>query len=190
MLIASISRIVVVVLSLLTAGSSFSQEKKFVIQQGSTLDYVVHTPNGDVAVSTVLSKVSEEEVRFDWVMNQAMGTFRVEKASLDSARHGYWNPPIDGQDFTLDESRCLLQLSKACWKDIQLNRPMAFGSAKYKVKQLPIPYKVGDYTLDYLYLESEDGHSSLWIANNEKLPMILKTENNPDGVNVELMTVR
>lgn len=183
-------RSVVVVLLFFIAARSFSQSKQFVIGQGSTLDYLVHTPNGDVPVSAVLSIVSDEEVRFDWIMHQFTGRFRTAKASLDSARRGYWNPPVDGEDLTLDNSQCLLQLSKACWKDIQLNRLMVFGSARYVVAKRSVPYEAGSHTIDCLYLESENGLSMLWVANNEKLPMILKTEGNPDGVNVELITVR
>lgn len=181
--------IVVLSLSLLIAGGSYSQQKTFVIQQGSFLDYMVYTPNGEVPVSALLSKVSEEEVRFDWRMGLLAGIFRTAQASLDSARHGYWNEPIDGQDLTMDNNRCLLQLSKACWQDIQQNRPMAFGSGRYTVVKRSIPFQAGVHTIDCLYLESETG-SYLWVANNEKLPMILKIENNPDGVNIELVDVR
>ena len=183
-------RCVVVALLFFTAASSFSQSKPFVIGQGNTLDYLVHAPSGDVPVSTVLSKVSDEEVRFDWIMHQSTGRFSITKVSLDSARQGYWNPPINGEDLTLDDSRCLLQLSKACWKDIQLNRLMAFGSARYVVAKRSVPYQAGNHIIDCLYLESEDGLSMLWVANNEKLPIILRIEGNPDGVSVELIAVR
>jgi hypothetical protein len=183
-------RFVIAALLLITAGSSFAQTKMVVIGQGSTLDYTVHAPNGDVIVSTVLSKVSDEEVRFDWLMHQLAGTFRVQRASLDSARHGYWNPPVDGEDVILDPSQSLLQLSKACWKDIQLNKPMVFGSTRYHVIKKFDRYEVGGIAIDCLYLESTDKQSGLWIANNEKLPMILKIGGNPDGVSVELVAVR
>jgi hypothetical protein len=176
--------------ALLTMGRAFSQERPFVIQQGSTLDYIVHVSAGDVPVSAVLTRASEDEVIFSWIMHSGAGIFRVQRASLDSARHGYWDPPVDGEDLKLDDSRCLLQLSKACWKDIQLNRPMAFGSARYMVLKRNVPYRTASNTVDCLYLETEDGHSSLWVANNENLPMILKTEGNPDGINVELVSVR
>ena len=183
-------KIIVVVGVLLAAGNTFSQEKLVVIQQGSTLDYIVHVSSGDVPVSTVLTEASEDEVIFSWIMHSGAGVFRVKRASLDSARHGYWHPPVDGEDLKLEDSQCLLQLSKACWKDIQLNRPMAFGSARYTVLNRDVPYKTANNTVNCLYMETEDGHSSLWIANNENLPMILKTEGNPDGINVELVSVR
>ena len=112
------------------------------------------------------------------------------KASLDSARLGYWNQPVNGEELTLDDERTILCISKACWNDIVQNKPMTFGSAKYIVKQRSVPYKAGNDTVDCVYLESEDKGHFLWIANNAKLPMILKTEANPDGVNVELTAIR
>lgn len=180
----------VVALLLMTAAGSFSQERSFVIQQGTTVDYVVHLPARDVPFSAVVSVASGQETRFDWIMGTETGRFRMEKVSLDSARYGYWNEPIGGQDVTLDNSQTLLQLSKACWNDIQLNRPVVFGSARYTVKKRSTPYKAGDRLLDCVYLESESGDCFLWVANNEKLPMILRIEGNPDGVNVELVGVR
>jgi hypothetical protein len=181
--------VVVALLSLLAA-SSYAQSKQLIIRQGNTLEYMVHTPNGDVPVIAVLSNVSEDLVRFDWQMHQMAGTFRVEKASLDSARQGYWHPPVDGEDVILDPSQSLLQLSKACWRDIQLNKPMVFGSTRYHVIKKFDRYEAGGVAIDCLYLESVDKQSGLWIANNEKLPMILKIDGNPDGVNVELVAVR
>jgi hypothetical protein len=183
-------RMSVVALLLMTAAGSFSQEKSFVIQQGTIMDYVVHLPAHDAPISAVLSVANNQEVKLDWIMDTETGTFRMEKASLDSARYGYWNQPIGGQDVTIDNSRTILQLSKACWNDIQLNRPVVFGSAKYIIKKRSTPYKAGDRLLDCVYLESENGDCFLWVANNEKLPMILRIEGNPDGVNVELVGVR
>jgi hypothetical protein len=50
-------------------------------------------------------------------------------------------------------------------------------------------FKLNGKTIDALYIESESG-AKIWILNNASYPLILKMENNPNGVDAELTMIQ
>lgn len=77
--------------------------------------------------------------------------------------------------------------SKSLFSDVQKNKKAEFDEYAVMVKTPGADkvFKLNDKIIDALYMESEAG-TKIWVLNDPNTPMILRIENNPFGVDLEL----
>jgi len=85
----------------------------------------------------------------------------------------------------------ILILSKALWSSIQKDKKFRFDEQDYVIKEQPTAsvFKINDKPVNALYAESSNGSVRLWFLNNPSIPILLKIEGNPLGVDVNLQSV-
>lgn len=169
-----------------------AQEKQVKIAQQTTLEYMIYPPGQIVPATIFLEVASPDSLSMAWTVTNMNGRFRMNKQSLDSSRLGYWEPPRDGEDFLLPKEQALLCLSKAVWNELVQTNQMVYEGHKFSIKNKSgnEKYQIGDKILDAIYLETGSDNIRLWILNNAALPLILKIENNPMHIDVELTGIR
>ncbi|MBC7851496.1 MAG: hypothetical protein H7Y31_17260 [Chitinophagaceae bacterium] len=182
-------KMLIVVLAMFLAMSAEAQKKGIDIRTGTTLEYMVY-PGGQVfpMIITVDSS-SNEYVRLAWTNSVGRGgKYILTRASLDSATTAFWGPPQYDEDVVLDPNVSLLFFSRRQWNELIGSGKVEFDGAKYAWRDA-VGNKallINNVRVDAIYLESENSSARIWILNNAKYPMILKIENNPMGVDLEI----
>jgi hypothetical protein len=162
------------------------------IKQQTVLQYTVSVNGQSFPMFFNIDSLSENNVTLSWSFeNGRSGKFIMTKASLDSASFAYFSRPIDGEELVLPGTHSLLSFSKKLYADLQKNKKAKFDNAVIKVQpSLPSnAFKLNGKTIDALYAESESG-AKIWIFNNASYPLMLKIENNPNGVDAELTMIQ
>lgn len=162
-------------------------------RQGLELEYTIY-PMGQVFPCTLrLDSISPGYLSIAWKNVEGRGgKYIMERTSLDSATTAFWGPPQYGMDVTLDPEMTLLIWSKKLWKELQQNRKVVYDGMLYIQKEA-----VGNNRLaidgkpaDALFLESENGQTRIWLLNNPELPILLKVERNPFGVDLQIEKIK
>ena len=179
---------------LLQTSFLLSQDKALPeIKKGVTLTYQVSVNGQNFPIQMKLDSLSADYSRFTWSMQDGSGgTVINTKASLDNAVHGYWGELHQGEDQTMPADQSILILSKALWSAIQKDKKFRFDEQDYVVKEQPsnAVFKINDKAVNVLYAETTTGSSRVWFLNNPSLPLLLKIEGNPMGVDVSLQGVQ
>lgn len=166
-------------------------QEKVKIATGTKLQYAVSVQGRTFPIFIRVDSLSATQLILGWNYEDGRsGRFVATKSSIDSATLGYYNPPIDGEEVLLPGNQQLLFISKSVFSSLQKTGKAVFDGANVTVKP-----SAGDNTfrllgqlIDVLQIESESG-AKFWILNNAASPVIVKTENNPAGVDVELMSI-
>jgi hypothetical protein len=162
------------------------------IKQQTVLQYTISVNGQSFPMFFNIDSLSENNVTLSWSFeNGRSGKFIMTKASIDSASFAYFNRPNDGEELVLPGTHGLLSFSKKLYGDLQKNKKATFDNAVITV-QPSLPgntFKLNGKTIDALYAESESG-AKIWILNNASYPLILKMENNPNGVDAELTMIQ
>jgi len=182
-----------VLLVLMQASFLLAQDKVSpTIKKGTTLTYLVSVNGQSFPIQMRVDSISSDYARFNWSMSDgSSGTAINTKASLDNAVHGFWGELHSGEDQTMPADQSILILSKALWSSIQKDKKFRFDEQDYVIKEQPTAsvFKINDKPVNALYAESSNGSVRLWFLNNPSIPILLKIEGNPLGVDVNLQSV-
>lgn len=170
-----------------------AQVQQIQAKQGLQLEYTIY-PMGQVFPCVLtLDTLKTGELSISWKHTSgAGGKYIVTRSALDSATNAFWGPPNYGQEVTLDADQTMLILSKKHWKDLQANGKVDFDGTLYIKKEATGNNQLlmDGQLVDAIYLHSESGESRLWVLNNATLPILLKVEKNPFGVDLQIERVK
>jgi hypothetical protein len=164
-----------------------AQEKPTIVTN-TKLQYAVNVQGRTFPIFFRIDSLSATCLVLSWSYEDGRsGRFITTKLSIDSATLGYYNPPIDAEEVILPGNQALLCVSKLVFSNLQKNGKAVFDGANVVLKPSNAnnAFKLQNKFIDALYLESESG-AKIWILNNATAPIIVKIENNPAGVDVEL----
>jgi hypothetical protein len=170
-----------------------AQLQQIPVKQGLTLEYTVF-PMGTVFPCTLtLDTLSDGALSIGW-KNEAGrgGKYIVTRTALDSGAFSFWGPPQYDQEIKLDQDQIMLLISKKQWNELQKNARVDFDGQMYIRKEA-----TGENQLmmdgkpaDAIYMQSENGKTRIWVLNNPALPLLLKVEGNPFGVDLQIERVK
>ena len=183
---------ILLIASLCASIISFSQDKVTpVIKQGSRFAYIVHTAGQDVNFSSSIDSVSAGYLKLGWdIEGLGTGGWIMKKNSLEKATNGYWDQPLAGSDVELSDDQTVLVLSRAQWDGIQKEKKFVFEQKTFSLKTPSEQQvlKLKGRPIDAIMAEAENGFR-VWLLNNASFPVLLKIENNPKGVDLELTSI-
>jgi hypothetical protein len=177
---------------LLFLSTGMQAQEPLNIKQQTVLQYTIKVNGHSFPMFFKIDSLSENKVTLSWSFeNGRSGKFIVTKPSLDSASFAYFNPPNDGEELVLPTTHSLLSFSKKGYADLQKNKKTTFDAAPITVqpKSSGNVFMLDGKIIDAIYAESESG-AKIWILNNASYPLMLKMENNPNGVDAELTVVQ
>jgi hypothetical protein len=162
-------------------------------KQGLELEYTIY-PMGQVFPTTLtLDTLSTGALSISWKNSSgAGGKYIVTRAALDSGTTAFWGPPNYGQEVTLDSDQTMLVFSKKQWNELHKNGRVDFDGTMYARKEMSDNNQVlmDGKPADAIFLQSESSEARLWLLNNAALPLLLKVEKNPFGVDLQIERVK
>ena len=161
------------------------------LKQGSRLQYSVTVGGRTFPMFALIESLTADNLSLAWNFESGRsGKFIMKRPSLDSARFGYWNQPIDGEELELPASQNVLFLSRLIFSSLQKKKEAVFDEYTIKVKP-PVDgnaFKLKNRIIDAIAVTGDSG-AKIWVLNNPDTPLILKIEGNPFGVDVELTEI-
>jgi hypothetical protein len=173
--------------------AGFSQDKPLsTFTQGAKMQFTGQVNSREIKILITLDSVSSDFTKIGWnVEGYGAGSWIMKKNSLENSKRGVSGNPEPGVDQVLPDEESAFLLSKAQWTSIQNEKKVSHDGVNYTVvtpteNQL---FKLGDKGVDAVLLESENKSTRMWIANNPVLPIIMKVEGNPTGVDLTLQSI-
>lgn len=160
------------------------------IGEGTKLHYSIMPNGGYVTASLFVEKLNADTLLFSWQLNARSGRRGMLKKSIETARKGYWEPPMDGEDFMIPEDQSLLSLSRICFNELKQRGRMEFDGMVFTTKDSnAITYDMNGTKIRALSATSENGYTRIWVMDDPAFPLILKLDGNPFQVDVELTSI-
>jgi len=149
------------------------------------MGYTVSMKDQAVAFSLTLSSTADS-LKMKWqVEDYGSGSYLMSNKSLQTGTGMHLESPEPGAAVELPEMETLAFISQKEYRDLLKNKVMQFGDLKYALKQDDSQaIKVEDKVLDVLHLVAINGKTELWILNNPDFPLICKTKNGSNGVDL------
>lgn len=170
-----------------------AQTNSVEFKNGIVLEYTVYPPSTIFPMTFVLDSLSPDFISMKWTnANGIGGRYIVTAASLNNADSAYWGPPDYNQEVVMHPGTSLLFLSQKQWRELKCDNQTILDGHTYRVKrtvdesQLTISGKL----LQVILLESIHTSARLWILDNANFPLMLKMENNPMLVDLELTAIK
>ena len=163
------------------------------LKQRLQLEYTIF-PMGQIFPCTfTIDTTAEGSMVIAWVNELGRGgRIIMTRTALDTGSIGYWGPPAYGEDIVLDDNQTVLLLSKKQWAELQRYGRVNYDGLFYTQKAASGENQVmiDDKPADAILLQSESSEARIWILNNPALPLLLKVENNPVGVDLKIERVK
>jgi hypothetical protein len=162
-------------------------------KQGLEMEYTVFPMGQIFPVTLRLDSLTADYLSIAWKNVEGRGgKLIMTRASLDSATTAYWGPPQYGLDVTLDPEMTMLIFSKKLWNELKQNKKVNYDGTLYIQQEASGSNQLsfGGKPADAIYLESANGQSRIWLLNNPELPILLKVEKNPFGVDLQIERVK
>lgn len=170
-----------------------AQLRNIPAKQGLEMEYTIF-PMGQVFPCTLrLDSLTADYLSIAWKNSSGRGgKLIMTRASLDSATTAYWGPPQYGVDVTLDPEMTMLIFSKKLWNELKQNKKVNYDGTLYIQKEASGNNQLAfdGKQADAIYLESENGQTRIWLLNNPDLPILLKVEKNPFGVDLQIERIK
>jgi hypothetical protein len=161
------------------------------IGEGTVLEYSI-MPNGTFLTASLrIEKLSADTLLMSWQLNLRSGRRGMLRKSMETAKRGYWEPPMDGEDFMIPEDQSLLSISKSCFTELKQNGRMEFDGLVFTKSTDPVKYDLsGGVKVNAFSATSENGYTRIWVLDNPDLPLILKLDGNPFQVDIEITGIK
>jgi hypothetical protein len=157
------------------------------------MEYQVHVQGSTFTYFITIDSLASHKRSVHWQsLGGREGSYIISKNAIDSAQYGYWNPPQPGTTIELENEQSLLIFSRATYQQLKKHGNMLYDGNTFQVNGAAgnSIYKIGDSQVDCLYAETADGGTKIWMYDNPHLPIILKIEGNPFGVDVALTGIQ
>ncbi|RYY31112.1 MAG: hypothetical protein EOO04_02500 [Chitinophagaceae bacterium] len=180
-------------LCLFISGSLFSQQKFLpTVKSGTKMQYMANVDGQDVPVGFSIDSATADFLKIGWsVEGYGDGTWVMNKKSLESATSSSGENPQPGVEVVLPDDQLMLVLSRQQWKALQDSKKMVHNGTNYVLvpSSSQNELKLGDKSVDVLYVESDNKSSKIWILNNPFLPVMLKVVGNPNGPDLNVLSI-
>ncbi|RYE36780.1 MAG: hypothetical protein EOP42_02095 [Sphingobacteriaceae bacterium] len=181
-----------VLLALLLNGSVFAQKYVPQIKAGTVLNYTAyHRAFGqDVPLTlTVLGIAAPVQLKF-FVPQLGSGVFEMSAKAIESGKKmAIKEPAMDGVT-KLKDDETLAILSKNTFKNLTANKTFELNGQTFTVSADTTPFKINDKEADVFYAATANGKTKLWILNNPDFPLICKLTGGPQGIDLNLLSIK
>ncbi len=158
----------------------------------TVLNYnVVATSTGQQIPLTLTILNLNDPVRMKWgIPGLGTGTFEISAKGVESATKMYLSEPAPDDVTKLKDNESIMVISKAQYKALIQSQAFELNGAKFIVKTEAVPYKINDKEADVIHSVSANGKVEMWILNNPDFPLICKLTGNPQGIDLDLTTLK
>lgn len=172
---------------------TIAQQQALPIHQGTVLVYNVYPEGGELQSELLLERVSADTVVIGWsTFGRTLrnGRRTMAGSSLQTSKHGYWEPPFAGEDILLPADQSMLIMSKAVYMQAKNSGHMEYDGLQFIASSNSSMYDMGGIKLPAIELKSENGRASIWMLDDPSFPLMLKYSGNPFYVDLEILGVK
>ena len=163
---------VLAVLLTLVANAQINEKYKFV--------YKLHgqTRNYEVCITE-----QQDTIRFEWSILRNFkwqkGCYKMGRQNVENGNSLSWLQPVDGCEVALPANETFGFISRKAWKSLKENGWFIYNGTTYrKVVEEPTE-KQECNGKKVIHVSADVDLTKMWIVDNEDLPLICKTSNNP-----------
>ncbi|HTE28114.1 hypothetical protein [Flavitalea sp.] len=171
----------------------FTQDK-FVpnVKGGTKMQYLANVNGQEIPVGFKIDSMAADYLKIGWsVEGYGEGAWIMKQKSLQSSSGSVSENPEPGVDLVLPDDKAQLIISKDQWGTVTKDKKLKHNNVEFTVvgSAADNDFKVGDKSVDVIYLESPDKASKLWILNNAALPLMVKVVGNMGGPDLTLLSI-
>jgi len=162
------------------------------IQKGSTLNYIVYANGKEVPLTVTLDSITANYIKLGWsIAGYGSGGWIMKKPSLDKGNRNAWEQPGLGMDTELRDNEVILLLSRASWASIHTEKKAEIDQQVFNLAKPASDQKllINGKSVDALFIQNPTSGAKMWILNQPDLPILLKTQGNSAGYDIELRSV-
>lgn len=172
--------------------SAFAQKYLPQIKAGTVLNYTAyHKAFGqDVPLTlTVLSIAAPIQLKF-FVPQLGSGIFEMSAKAIENGKKIAIKEPAMDDVTKLKDDETLAFLSKNTFKNLTTNKTFELNGQTFTVSADATPFKINDKEADVFYAATANGKTKLWILNNPNFPLICKLTGGPQGIDLNLLSLK
>ncbi|EHQ29576.1 hypothetical protein Mucpa_5504 [Mucilaginibacter paludis DSM 18603] len=178
---------------LLVLGTAVFAQKKLnpKIKANSVINYTL-TQNGQDAPLVLTFNSLGNPTKFDWnIDGYGSGTFEMTAKALQSGKGTKTNTREPDVITKLPDYQTFACISKDAYNDMLKNQTFEYDGLKYKVAlNDSLGFRLKDRDWDVTRVVAVNGKGEIWILNNPDFPLICKTKDNAQGMDLSLISVQ
>ncbi len=128
----------------------------------------------------------ETGVRFDWTIfsyqKWLKGSYHISQKGLCCGTDLNFIQPINGAQEYMKDNETFGLISVNALKYLKENNSFVYNNTTYRLQKQD-QIVIEKSTFDVYFVIADIDNTKMWIWDNEKLPLILKIENNPLEIN-------
>jgi uncharacterized membrane protein YfbV (UPF0208 family) len=179
------------ILAMVLGTAAFAQKFVPQIKNNSIINYTF-TLNGQDAPMVLTFNSLGNPTKIDWnIDGYGSGSYEMSAKALQSGK-GFKPAPPDPDVLTkLPDYQTIACISKDAFNDLIKNQTFNYDDLKFSVaKNDTQTIKLNDKELDVIHVAATNGKGEMWILNNPDFPLICKTKDNAQGMDLNLLSIQ
>jgi hypothetical protein len=181
----------VIILSVMLTISAFAQKRlNPPIKTNTVVNYILTENNKDVPLAITFISVGDP-LKITWKTNSdGSGSYEMPARALQSGKVFSEAKPAVNAVTKLSDEQTAFFISKEVYSQMQKTQMFTYNGIKFKVAVNDTQaFTVKERLWDVTHAVAVQGDAELWILNNPDFPLICKTKNNANGMDVSIVGV-
>ncbi len=156
------------------------------------MQYMATVDGQQVPVGFRIDSATADFLKIGWsVEGYGEGAWIMNKKSIESANTSSGENPQPGVELVLPDNQAMLVLSRQQWNDLQKDKKFVHNGTSYTqvAPSAQTDLKLSEKVVDAFYVESENKTSKIWVLNNASLPIMLRIVGNPNGPDLDILSI-
>ncbi len=180
-----------IIFALVLGTTVFAQKFVPAINGSSVINYTFTQNDGQPIPLTLTITSLGAPTKMDWSIDgYGTGTYEMSAKALESGKGMAITTPEPDVLTKLPDYKTVACISKAAFSDLVKNQTFEYDDLKFSVTKTDEAFTLNDKPLDVFHAVATNGKGELWILNNPDFPLICKTKDNAQGINLNLVSVK
>ena len=184
-------KLFLIIFTLVLCAGVFAQSYVPKIQANSVISYN-YTLNGQDLPLTLTFNNLAGPIAIDWSIDGiGSGNYEMSAKALSSGRGISLLAPEPDQLTKLPDYKTVACISQSAFNDMVKNNEFEFDDLKFTAKKDDSgTIKVNNKALDVYHAVATNGKGEMWILNNPDFPLVCKTKDNAQGVDISITGIK
>jgi len=179
------------ILALVLGTTAFGQKFVPTINGNSVISYTFTQNDGQPIPLTLTITSLGAPTKMDWSIDgYGNGSYEMSAKALESGKGMSIATPQPDILTKLPDYKTVACISKEAFNNLVKTQAFEYDDLKYSVTKTDVSLMLNDKPLDVFHAVATNGKGELWILNNPDFPLICKTKDNAQGVDLNLVSVK
>lgn len=179
------------ILALVLGTTVFAQNTVPSIKGNSVITYTYTQDGQDLPLTLTFSSLGDP-IKIDWnIEGVGSGNYEMSPKALESGKGMVITAAEPDQLTKLPSYQTVACISKEAFANMVKTQSFEFDDLKYTVKKDDGgTIKLNGKPLDVYHATATNGKGEMWILNNPDFPLVCKTKDNAQGVDIALVSIK